>query len=122
MEPREPTGPEEESIAQVFLLAAAEAAITPIVINRFQVMNTGISGQKILVLGGAGAAQMRKRVGDELLEQKVLAKVQGAFALTKELAADLALFLEHEFEIADDFKAERIKRYPVLQETGSDDA
>lgn len=114
----ETTNPEDTDLmSAAFMEVAAVAAMTPTLITRFQIMDVGYAGMKVLVLGGVGIAQVLS-IADytPVTERKAVPKTAGAFAINRQLAADLSIFLEREFDIDPEFKAERAKNYPPRPE------
>lgn len=101
----------QADVSAAFLRAAAEAALTPVMVNRFQLMQTGMAN--VLALGSGGLTEMRNASDDSVVERQVLARVVGVYAINKEFAADLALFLTKEFNIDEAFFNERRQRYPA---------
>ena len=100
----ESESPEREASSEVqerALSAALAAATTPIAVNRFDVLPGpfGLDGQHILVLGTFLAGQFNIDENDVPFSE---IRMHGAYLLTREAAADLAVRLPHIIDLSPD--------------------
>jgi hypothetical protein len=113
----------QTALSNAFMDAAAQAAVTPVIVNRFQLLDTGTPGGfRLLAIGGGGVAETRNAADHSLVERKTYHRVLGCYAINKQFATDLLLFLEKEFGITEEEKAQRRKHYSgVFQDTDNND-